>query len=195
MTAKISVALVGLGFGAEFVPIYRDHPDVGALAICDADPTVLATVGDEFGIAERYASLDEVLAQTDLWDGRASVLQVTEATGGLVRVRILVTAQDAPTLFDLRCVVREAMVTWVQSTMPAALPVQRVMMTQPEPNPSAEPHQTPGEGLFTGSAEAEARASTFTQAIPVISPADAAAAASDQSSKSTATRSETTDRT
>lgn len=63
MTAKITVALVGLGFGAEFVPIYRDHPDVAALAICDADPDVLAAVGDEFGIEERYTSLDDVLAQ------------------------------------------------------------------------------------------------------------------------------------
>lgn len=140
--------------------------------------------------------LDEVLATTDLWDGRASVLQVTEATGGLVRVRILVTAQDAPTLFDLRCLVREAMVTWVQSTMPAALPVQRVMMTQPETHTEVEPAHAPGEGLFTGSAEAEARASTFTQAIPIIPPStDAESAAEDQSSKSTATRSETTDRT
>ncbi|MDF2555944.1 MAG: mechanosensitive ion channel protein MscS, partial [Microbacterium sp.] len=141
------------------------------------------------------AHLDEVLATTDLWDGRASVLQVTEATGGLVRVRILVTAQDAPTLFDLRCAVREAMVTWVQSTMPAALPVQRVLMTEHEATPDLEPVGTGGEGLFTGSAEAEARASSFTQAIPVISGADAARAASDQSSKSTAARSETTDRT
>jgi small-conductance mechanosensitive channel len=141
------------------------------------------------------AHLDEVLATTDLWDGRASVLQVTEATGGLVRVRILVTAQDAPTLFDLRCAVREAMVTWVQSTMPAALPVQRVLMTEHEATPDLEPAGTGGEGLFTGSAEAEARASSFTQAIPVISGADAARAASDQSSKSTAARSETTDRT
>ena len=141
--------------------------------------------------------LDEVLARTELWDGRASVLQVTEATGGLVRVRILVTAQDAPTLFDLRCAVREAMVTWVQSTMPAALPVQRVLMTEPEAQPIVEPVHTASEGLFTGSAEAEARASSFTQAIPIIGQggADAASTASDQSSKSTAARSETTERT
>jgi small-conductance mechanosensitive channel len=141
--------------------------------------------------------LDEVLAHTDLWDGRASVLQVTEATGGLVRVRILVTAADAPTLFDLRCAVREAMVTWVQSTMPAALPVQRVLMTEPETRPSVEPVHTASEGLFTGSVEAEARASSFTQAIPIIGQgeADAARPGADQSSKSTAARSETTDRT
>ncbi|MCK6067192.1 mechanosensitive ion channel family protein [Microbacterium sp. EYE_512] len=119
--------------------------------------------------------LDDVLARTDLWDGRASVLQVTEATGGLVRIRILVTAADAPTLFDLRCHVREAMVTWMQHTMPAALPVQRVLVTSagdPQPAPAREHSPEPGAGLFTGSAEAEERASAFTNAIPVIRPED-----------------------
>ncbi|MDZ8200167.1 mechanosensitive ion channel family protein [Microbacterium sp. SSW1-59] len=116
--------------------------------------------------------LQRVLAETELWDGRASVLQVTEATGGLVRVRILVTAQDAPTLFDLRCLVREAMVDWVQRQMPAALPVQRVMMTPDtgvveDPAPRGE-----ADGLFTGSMAAQERASTFTQAMPVVSPDD-----------------------
>ncbi len=37
--------------------------------------------------------LDVALATTDLWDGRAKVLQVTDAVGGWVRVRALVTAR------------------------------------------------------------------------------------------------------
>jgi small-conductance mechanosensitive channel len=117
--------------------------------------------------------LDVVLADTPLWDGRASVLQVTEATGGLVRVRILVTAQDAPTLFDLRCIVREAMVRWVQEHNPQALPVQRVMVTEPgEAAAPADPaHAAPSEAaLFSGSREAEERASLYTQSTPVIPP-------------------------
>lgn len=57
------VALVGLGFGAEFAPIYRDHPDVESVVLCDADPDALATVGDALGIAERYTRLEDVLAQ------------------------------------------------------------------------------------------------------------------------------------
>ncbi|GGH50087.1 mechanosensitive ion channel family protein [Microbacterium album] len=121
--------------------------------------------------------LDAVLADTPLWDGRASVLQVTEATGGLVRVRILVTARDAPTLFDLRCVVREAMVAWVQEQNPAALPVQRVMLTEPaegEPSPAAPgEHVAPtGAGWFSGSEEAEERASLFTQSTPIVDRGD-----------------------
>lgn len=123
------------------------------------------------------ARLDEVLAETDLYDGRASVLQVTDAVGGLVRIRILVTAKDAPTLFDLRCVVREAMVTWVQQTQPQAIPTQRIMMTE-EPDAAATPPApvvdaapaTGSVGLFTGSAEAEERAAAFTQSIPVVHP-------------------------
>ena len=71
------------------------------------------------------AELTRVLRATPLWDERVGVLQVTEATGGLVRVRALASAADAPTLFDLRCHVREALVAWLQREHPDALPTQR----------------------------------------------------------------------
>ena len=125
--------------------------------------------------------LERVLAETELWDGRASVLQVTEATGGLVRVRVLVTAQDAPTLFDLRCFVREALVDWVQRQMPTALPVQRVMMTADTGHVEAEAPRGDVDGLFTGSVAAQQRASTFTQGVPIVSPEDDADDASAES--------------
>ncbi|TQJ31018.1 mechanosensitive ion channel family protein [Microbacterium sp. SLBN-146] len=130
--------------------------------------------------ADIRAHLKDILATTDLWDGRTSVVQVTDAVGGLVRVRILVTAKDAPTLFDLRCYVREGMVTWIQRSMPDAVPVQRVLVAD---NPTAggastnsrameDPVDTQmpevSPGLFTGSAEAEERAAAFTNAIPII---------------------------
>ncbi len=35
---KIKAALVGLGFGGAFVPIWADHPNVEEIVICDADP-------------------------------------------------------------------------------------------------------------------------------------------------------------
>ena len=118
--------------------------------------------------------LERVLTETPLYDGRASVLQVTEATAGYVRVRILVTAKDAPTLYDLRCFVREAMVLWIQSVMPDAAPAQRVLVSEAGPSkarPGGRGGRTaaiehPGEGgLFTGSAEAEERASAFTHGM------------------------------
>ena len=42
----IGVAVVGLGFGAEFLPIYLSHPSVGYVAIADSDPLRLAEVGN-----------------------------------------------------------------------------------------------------------------------------------------------------
>ena len=53
------------------------------------------------------AELDRLLADSELWDGRRGVLQVTDAVGGVVRVRTLVSAPNAGALFDLRCAVRE----------------------------------------------------------------------------------------
>lgn len=78
-----------------------------------------APVGDLRG------HLKETLAGTELWDGRAGVLQITDAVNSLVRVRILVSAADSGALFDLRCLVREAMVTHLQEWHPSALPRQR----------------------------------------------------------------------
>ncbi len=58
---RLKVAVVGLGFGAEFVPIYRDHPNVASVTLCDPRPETLKHVGDRFGIAERFVDFDAVL--------------------------------------------------------------------------------------------------------------------------------------
>lgn len=70
--------------------------------------------------------LEDILQDTDLWDGRTNVLQVTDATNTLVRVRALVSAKDAPTLWDLRCLVRERLVNWIQTHEPDSRPRIRV---------------------------------------------------------------------
>lgn len=69
--------------------------------------------------------LTRLLEATDLWDGRVGILQVTDAVGGAVRVRVLASARDAPTLFDLRCYVREGLVGWLQREAPEGLPRTR----------------------------------------------------------------------
>lgn len=58
----ITVAVVGLRFGADFVPIYRSHPDVDDVVLVDADPARRLEVARRFGLAEGYASLDDALA-------------------------------------------------------------------------------------------------------------------------------------
>jgi predicted dehydrogenase len=63
---KLRVAVVGLRFGASFVPIYRNHPDVAEVAICDMDPEKLKHHGDKHGVARRFSRLEEVLAAKDI---------------------------------------------------------------------------------------------------------------------------------
>ncbi|WP_322645506.1 mechanosensitive ion channel family protein [Oerskovia flava] len=77
-------------------------------------------------VGEMRTELKRLLGLTELWDERVGILQVTEATGGTVRVRALVSAHDAPTLFDLRCFVREGLVDWLQRDAPGALPRTRL---------------------------------------------------------------------
>ena len=58
---KINIAIVGLGFGAEFIPIYQRHPHANMYAICQRDPKKLTAIGDAFGIAARYSDFKDVL--------------------------------------------------------------------------------------------------------------------------------------
>lgn len=69
--------------------------------------------------------LRRLVESSELWDGRVCVLQVTDATGGMVKVRALVSAADAGSLWDLRCLVREHLVAWVRDQRPTALPRMR----------------------------------------------------------------------
>ena len=57
----INIAIVGLGFGAEFIPIYQRHKNANMYAICQRNPDKLKEVGDAFGIEKRYTDYDELL--------------------------------------------------------------------------------------------------------------------------------------
>lgn len=72
------------------------------------------------------AAAQRIVEESDLWDRRAFTVQITDATGGLVRVRVLISAADSPRLWDLRCHVREQLVTWLQREHPQAFPRRRV---------------------------------------------------------------------
>lgn len=58
---KPRVAIVGLGFGAEFIPIYQRHADAEMAAICQRTETSLHAVGDEFGVEKRFTDYAELL--------------------------------------------------------------------------------------------------------------------------------------
>ncbi|MCG3211808.1 MAG: Inositol 2-dehydrogenase/D-chiro-inositol 3-dehydrogenase [Anaerolineae bacterium] len=66
MSKKVNVAIVGLGFGAEFIPIYQKHPDAEMVAICQRNEENLNNIGNAFGVAKRYTSFEALLADKDV---------------------------------------------------------------------------------------------------------------------------------
>lgn len=63
---KVRVGLIGLGFGAEFLPIYQAHPNAEVAAICQRSREKLDAVGDQFGIETRYTDFREVLTDPNV---------------------------------------------------------------------------------------------------------------------------------
>lgn len=56
-----NIAIIGLGFGAEFIPIYQKHPLANMYAICQRNPNKAAEIGKAFGIEKVYTDYDELL--------------------------------------------------------------------------------------------------------------------------------------
>ena len=63
---ELSIAVVGLGFGAEFVPIYLAHPDVQTVAICDSNPERLQSTAAKFGIQQQFNDVEEVIHSQEI---------------------------------------------------------------------------------------------------------------------------------
>jgi small-conductance mechanosensitive channel len=127
------------------------------------------------------AELTRVLAKSDLWDERVGVLQVTDAVGGFVHIRVMVSAKDAGTLFDLRCRVREELIEWLRASNPEAFPRTRVQMVEAGEAPRRRPARRAGkgedgaEGMFSGSPDAVKRATQFTDSLTVVPDVDTSA--------------------
>ena len=62
----VNIALVGLGFGAEFIPIYQKHKNANIAAICQRSKDKLDAIGDAFGIEKRYTDYAELLQDPDI---------------------------------------------------------------------------------------------------------------------------------
>ncbi|WP_211371608.1 mechanosensitive ion channel family protein [Altericroceibacterium indicum] len=75
------------------------------------------------------AKFMEAIEENERWDGRVKHMQITDLTRDAIEVRLLMTAKDSPTLYDLRCDIREELIQWIRDTMPEAIVRGRV---QPE---------------------------------------------------------------
>lgn len=70
--------------------------------------------------------LSRLLQTTELWDKKVQVVQVTEAKETTVEIRILVSAKNSPTAWDLRVFIREKMIEFIRKNYPGSLPRTRI---------------------------------------------------------------------
>jgi predicted dehydrogenase len=66
MTKKVKIGLAGLGFGAEFIPIYQLHPHAELVAVCQRSKEKLNQIADHFGIPGRYTSYEDMLKDPEI---------------------------------------------------------------------------------------------------------------------------------
>ncbi|MGV3509810.1 MAG: mechanosensitive ion channel family protein [Sphingobacteriaceae bacterium] len=77
--------------------------------------------------------LTRLLGLNKLWDGRVNALQVTDVKTDTIEVRVLVSAKDSGTAFDLRCYIREKLVLFIQQNYPQSLPKLRATIEAGSP--------------------------------------------------------------
>jgi small-conductance mechanosensitive channel len=68
------------------------------------------------------AEFSRLLEVTELWDKRVKAVQVTDITNNNIELRLLMSAMNSGMLFDLRCYIRENLVTYIQKNYPESLP-------------------------------------------------------------------------
>lgn len=73
-------------------------------------------------IAPLRQEFERICTSSELWDKRVCGLQVTDTNERAVQLRFLVSAQDSGRAFDLRCLIREGMITFIAENYAHALP-------------------------------------------------------------------------
>lgn len=76
-------------------------------------------------IDELRTELKRICQGTELWKGEVCVLQATDATEHTVQLRALTDARNSSDAWDLRCLVREKLIAYLQQNYPGSLPRYR----------------------------------------------------------------------
>ena len=106
--------------------------------------------------------LEEIVKTTTLWDGRVVNLQVTDVTEMSIQLRALASARTPAAAWDLRCLVREALIAFVSRELTSSLPrsrrqlIDHVRSDDPSlaPGPSSPSNAGIGDERETRTAEA-----------------------------------------
>ncbi|HEX6020248.1 MAG TPA: mechanosensitive ion channel domain-containing protein [Burkholderiaceae bacterium] len=90
------------------------------------------------------AELRRILESTPLWLGEVCVLQVSDAREHTIELRALADAKDSGTAWDLRCLIREKLIAYLQQRSPGSLPRARVVLDSRASVPAPLAQREPG---------------------------------------------------
>ena len=93
--------------------------------------TVFLYVDYTVPVDDLREELQRIVEASEHWDGDVVGLQVTDASERTITLRALASAKDAPTLWNLRCEIREELVAYIRETHPEALPALRTRVETP----------------------------------------------------------------
>ena len=91
------------------------------------------------------AELSRLLETMPQWDGKVVACQVTNLSEQTMEVRCLMSARNAPDLFDIRCMVREGMIDFLQKNYPDAFPRTRFSAVSTMPQHPSQSNGQRGE--------------------------------------------------
>ncbi len=81
-------------------------------------------------VEEVRQELYGIVKDSELWDGKAWALQVTDAKQRTIELRAIVSAANASAAWNLRCEVRERLIIFIQKNYPESLPKFRAELSQ-----------------------------------------------------------------
>ncbi len=98
--------------------------------------TVFIYTDYRFPVDALREELKKIVAKSDLWDEKVAIVQVTDSKERTMEMRVLVSAKDSPTAWDLRVEVREKLIGFIQREYPEMLPVSRIEIQGQSHSPS-----------------------------------------------------------
>lgn len=94
------------------------------------DGSILLYLDYNVPVDKIRAKARELAENNPLWTGESFAVQVTDTTPATIVLRVLVSAQDAPSAFDLRCYLREELIAFIRNEYPQSLPQTRLMLAE-----------------------------------------------------------------
>jgi len=90
--------------------------------------TVFLYVDYSLPVAPVREEFHRILKDTKLWNGRTAAFQVTDFTERAMQLRAIMSANNSAAAFDLRCLVRERLIAFLQQNYPESLPLNRAQL-------------------------------------------------------------------